>query len=74
MALLQLVKNPKNLKAVTLAVTASQDEVSQFILSYSCVDIFNFCGTSTVEDHASISGGGGLDPASCSLFLHMIGR
>ena len=29
MALLQLVKNPKNLKAVTLAVTASQDGVSR---------------------------------------------
>ena len=36
MALLQLVKNPKNLKAVTLAVTASQDEVSQFIEPFLC--------------------------------------
>ena len=40
------MKNPKNLKAITLAVTASQDEVSNELGAFTNSDI-------------SLSGGGG---------------
>ena len=62
------MKNPKNLKAVTLAVTASQDGVSRRKIEKIQKKYKN---TKNVNFN-QISGGRGSNPASCALFLFVI--